>query len=98
MSRRTAFRDAESRGSAFAGEQRRAAMRNKLLATVAVAAVVGFGGFAAAQSQMSGESNKATPGASSGATRQKSGGGMSGAQSGPSRNQSAQEKSGKTNE
>jgi len=86
-------------------------MRNKLLATVAVAAVVGFGGFAAAQSQMSGESNKATPGASSGATQQKSGGGMSGAQSGnktlnpsstessnPSRNQSAQEKSGKTNE
>ena len=87
-------------------------MRNKLLATVAVAAVVGFGGFAAAQSQMSGESNKATPGgASSGATQQKSGGGMSGAQSGnkmlnpsstessnPSRNQSAREKSGKTNE
>ena len=34
-------------------------MRNKLLATVAVAAVVGFGGFAAAQSQMGGESNKA---------------------------------------
>jgi len=37
-------------------------MRNKLLATVAVAAVVGFGGFAAAQSQMGGESNKATSG------------------------------------
>ena len=30
-------------------------MKNKLLATVAVAAVVGFGGFAAAQSQMGGE-------------------------------------------
>jgi hypothetical protein len=86
-------------------------MRNKLLATVAVAAVVGFGGFAAAQSQMGGESNKATSGATSGATQQKSGGAMSGAQSGnktqnpsrtessnPSRNQSAQEKSGKSNE
>ena len=85
-------------------------MRNKLLATVAVAAVVGFGGFAAAQSQMGGESNKATPGASSGATQEKSGG-MNGTQSGnktlspsnnqssnPSRNQSAQEKSGKDNE
>jgi len=82
-------------------------MRNKLLATVAMAAVVGFGGFAAAQSQMGGESNKATPGA----TQEKSGGGMSGTQSGnktlspsstqssnPSRNQSAQEKSGKDNE
>ena len=82
-------------------------MRNKLLATVAVAAVVGFGGFAAAQSQMGGESNKAT----SGATQEKSGGGMSGTQSGnktlspssiqssiPSRNQSAQEKGGKDNE
>ena len=82
-------------------------MRNKLLATVAMAAVVGFGGFAAAQSQMGGESNKAT----SGATQEKSGGGMSGTQSGnktlspssiqssnPSRNQSAQEKGGKDNE
>jgi hypothetical protein len=82
-------------------------MRNKLLATVAVAAVVGFGGFAAAQSQMGGESNKAT----SGATQGKSGGSMSGTQSGnktlnpsstqssnPSRNQSAQEKGGKDNE
>ncbi len=82
-------------------------MRNKLLATVAVAAVVGFGGFAAAQSQMGGESNKAT----SGATQEKSGGSMSGTQSGnktlgpsstqssdPSRNQSAQEKSGKNSE
>jgi hypothetical protein len=81
-------------------------MRNKLLATVAVAAVVGFGGFAAAQSQMGGESNKATPGA----TQEKSGGSMSGTQSGnrtlspsstqssnPSRNQSAQEKGGKDN-
>jgi hypothetical protein len=82
-------------------------MRNKLLATVAVAAVVGFGGFAAAQSQMGGESNKATSGATSGTAQQKSGGGMSGAQSGdktlnpssnPSRSQSAQEKSGKDNE
>ena len=83
-------------------------MRNKLLATVAVAAVVGFGGFAAAQSQMGGESNKATSGATSGATQEKSGG-MSGTgnktlnpsstqSSNPSRNQSAQEKSGKANE
>jgi hypothetical protein len=110
MSRRTAFRDAESRGLALRENQRRAEMRNKLLATVAVAAVVGFGGFAAAQSQMGGESNKAPSGATS--TQQKSGGGgMSGTQSGnktlnpsstqssnPSRNQSAQEKSGKDNE
>jgi uncharacterized protein DUF1236 len=85
-------------------------MRNKLLVTVAVAAVVGFGGFAAAQSQMGGESSKATPGATS-TTHEKSGGSMSGTQSGnktlnpsstqstnPSRNQSAQEKSGKDNE
>ncbi|MBO0717801.1 MAG: DUF1236 domain-containing protein [Rhizobiales bacterium] len=84
-------------------------MRNKLLATVAVAAVVGFGGFAAAQSQMGGESNKGTSGATS--TQQKSGAGTSGTESGsktlnpsstqssnPSRNQSAQEKSGKDNE
>ena len=78
-------------------------MRNRLLATVAVAAVIGFGGFAAAQSQMGGESNKA--GATS--TQEKSGGSMSGTQSGnktlspssnPSRGQSAQEKSGKDNE
>jgi hypothetical protein len=86
-------------------------MRNRLLATVAVAAVVGFGGVAAAQSQMGGESNKASPGATSGTTQQKSGGAMSGAQSGnktlnpsstessnPSRNRSAQEKAGKANE
>jgi hypothetical protein len=57
-------------------------MRNKLLATVAVAAVVGFGGFATAQSQMGGESNKATSGATSGTTHEKSGGSMSGTQSG----------------
>jgi Protein of unknown function (DUF1236) len=82
-------------------------MKNKLLATVAVAAVVGFGGFAAAQSQMGGESNKAT----SGPTQEKSGGSMSGSQSGsktlspssgqssnPSKNESAQQKSGKDNE
>jgi uncharacterized protein DUF1236 len=82
-------------------------MRNKLLATVAVAAVVGFGGFAAAQSQMGGESSKSTSGAtsgtSSGATQQKSGT-QSGSKlspsstqsSNPSRNESAQ--SGKNNE
>ena len=46
-------------------------MRNKLLATVAVAAVVGFGGFATAQSQMGGESNKATSGATSARRRRR---------------------------
>jgi Protein of unknown function (DUF1236) len=84
-------------------------MRNKLLATVAVAAVVGFGGFAAAQGQMGGGNTGASgaaSGATSGTTQERSGG-MSGTQSGskalspsgtqsgnPSRNQSAQEKSG----
>jgi len=58
-------------------------MRKTLLATVAVAAVVGFGGFATAQSQMGGESNKS--GATSGATQEKSGGSMSGTQSGGSK-------------
>jgi hypothetical protein len=60
-------------------------MRKKILATVAVAAVVGFGGIAAAQSQMGGESNKS--GATSGAThtQEKSGGSMSGTQSGGSK-------------
>jgi hypothetical protein len=83
-------------------------MKKKLLATVAVAAVVGLGGVAAAQSQM-GDSNK-----SPSATQEKSGGGgMSGTQSGsktlnpsstqsskPSSGQSAQgmEKSGKDND
>jgi hypothetical protein len=77
-------------------------MRKKLLATVAVAALVGFGGVAAAQSQM-GDSNK-----SPSATQEKSGS-MSGTQSDsktlnqsskPSSGQSAQgpEKSGKDNE
>jgi Protein of unknown function (DUF1236) len=47
-------------------------MRNRLLATVAVAAVVGFAGFAAAQSQMDCE-NKVPPGTTSGAVKQKSG-------------------------
>jgi Protein of unknown function (DUF1236) len=55
-------------------------MRKKLLATVAVAAAVGLGGIAAAQSQMGGESNKS--GAPSGASQEKSGGSMSGTQSG----------------
>jgi len=81
-------------------------MKSKLLATVAVAAVVGFGGVAAAQSQTGGESKSM-----SGATQEKSGGNsMSGSQSGsktlnPSSvqsngrsAQSAQEKSGKDNE
>ena len=48
-------------------------MRNRLLATVAVAAVVGFGGLAAAQSQMGGESNKVPPGTTSDKIQQKSG-------------------------
>jgi hypothetical protein len=48
-------------------------MRNKLLAMVAVAAVVGFGGFAAAQSQMGGESKKVPPGTTSDKIQQKSG-------------------------
>jgi hypothetical protein len=47
-------------------------MRNSLLATVVVAAVVGFGGFAAAQSQTECE-NKVPPGTTSGAIKQKSG-------------------------
>ena len=54
-------------------------MKKQLLATVAVAAVVGFGGVAAAQSQMGGESNKATTGATS---QEKGGASMSGSQSG----------------
>ena len=45
-------------------------MRNRLLAMVAVAAVVGFGGFAAAQSQMGG---KVPPGTTSNKIQQKSG-------------------------
>ena len=62
-------------------------MRKSLLATVAVAAVVGFGGIAAAQSQMGG-------GTSGAVQEQKSGGSMSGTQSGgktlsPSGNQSS---------
>jgi hypothetical protein len=83
-------------------------MRNKLLATVAVAAVVGFGGVAAAQQSQMGDSNK-----SPSATQEKSGGSMGGTQSGgktlnpastqsskPSSGPSAQgmEKSGKDNE
>ena len=84
-------------------------MKKKLLATVAVATVVGFGGVAAAQSPMGGESNKATPSV----TPEKSGGSMNGVQPGsktlspsssrssnPSSSQSAQtmEKRGKDNE
>jgi hypothetical protein len=53
-------------------------MRRSLLATVAVAVVVGLGGIAAAQSQMGGEGNKS----SSGAAQEQKGGGMSGTQSG----------------
>jgi len=111
VSRERHFVKAEGRGSALRERQRRTEMRNKLLATVAVAAVVGFGGFAAAQSQTGGESNKATSGATSGTTQEKSGGSMSGTQSGnkslnpsstqssnPSRNESAQDKSGKDND
>jgi hypothetical protein len=59
-----AFRDPKKPQLSFAGEQRRAEMRNRLLATVAVAAVVGFGGFAAAQ---------VPPGTTSDKIQQKSG-------------------------
>ena len=47
-------------------------MRNRLLATVAVVAVVGFGGLAAAQSQTECE-NKVPPGTTSDKIQQKSG-------------------------
>jgi hypothetical protein len=47
-------------------------MRNRLLATVAVVAVVGSGWFAAAQSQMRGDPNKVPPGSTSDKIRQKS--------------------------
>jgi Protein of unknown function (DUF1236) len=67
-------------------------MRKTLLATVAVAAVVGFGGFATAQSQMGGESNK------SGATQEKSGGSMSGTQSGGSKSLSPSSSNSSKNE
>src|SRR6266702_5054632 len=73
MSRVMAFRDPKKPRLSFAGEQRRAEMRNRLLATVAVVAVVGFGGFAAAQSQMGGEPNKVPPGTTSDKIQQKSG-------------------------
>jgi hypothetical protein len=73
-------------------------MRKSLLATVAVAAVVGFGGIAAAQSQTGGDSNKGTSGA---AQEQKSGEGKSGTQSGsktlsPSGSQSSGQPSGQS--
>ena len=48
-------------------------MRNRLLATVAVVAVVGFGGLAAAQSQMGRDPNKVPPGTTSDKIQQKSG-------------------------
>jgi hypothetical protein len=65
-----AFRDPKKPRLSFAGEQRRAEMRNRLLATVAMAAVVGFGGLAAAQTQMGG---KVPPGTTSTKIQQKSG-------------------------
>ena len=72
-------------------------MKSKLLATVAVAAVVGFGGVAAAQSQTGGESKSM-----SGATQEKQSGSKtlnpSSAQSNGRSTQGAQEKSGKDNE
>jgi hypothetical protein len=68
-----AFRDPKKPRLSFAGEQRRAEMRNRLLATVAVAAVVGFGGLAAAQSQMGSDPNKVPPGTTSDKIQQKSG-------------------------
>jgi len=73
-------------------------MRKSLLATVAVAAVVGLGGIAAAQSQMGGDTNKSSSGA---AQEQKSGEGKSGTQSGsktlsPSGSQSSGQPSGQS--
>ena len=52
-------------------------MRKTLLTTVAVAAVIGFGGIAQAQSQPGGETNKST----SGAAQEQKGGNVSGTQS-----------------
>src|SRR5262245_35701375 len=102
----SAFRVCEGARLA-SGEQEESNMKSKLLATVAVAAVVGFGGVAAAQ-QTGGDSNKSMSG--SGATQEKSGGSaqsgsksmspstnQSGQSSAPSRSQSAQEKGGKDN-
>jgi hypothetical protein len=48
-------------------------MRNRLLATVAVAAVVGFGGVAAAQSPTDCDPNNVPPGTTSDKIQQKSG-------------------------
>jgi len=69
-----AFRDPKKPRLSFAGEQRRAEMRNRLLATVAVAAVIGFGGLAAHLRLLrSGESGKVPPGTTSDKIQQKSG-------------------------
>jgi len=81
-------------------------MRKTLLATAAVAAVslaVGFGGIAAAQSQMGNESGKGTSGAAPGATQKgpsPSGASPGGKTMGPSGGQPAQstERNGKENE
>jgi hypothetical protein len=81
-------------------------MRKTLLATAAVAAVslaVGFGGFAAAQSQMGNESGKSTSGAAPGAMQKgpSPSGASPGAKTmGPSAGQPAQstERNGKENE
>jgi Protein of unknown function (DUF1236) len=48
-------------------------MRNRLLATIALAAVVGLGGIAAAQSQKGGASNYVPPGTTSNKIHQKNG-------------------------
>jgi hypothetical protein len=81
-------------------------MRKTLLATAAVAAVslaVGFGGIAAAQSQMGNESGKGMSGAAPGATQKgpsPSGASPGGKTMGPSGGQAAQstERNGKENE
>lgn len=83
-------------------------MRKTLLATAAMAAVslaVGFGGIAAAQSQMGNESSKGTSGVAPGTMHEQKGAGPSGASSGdktmsPSGGQPAQstESNGKQNE
>src|SRR3954454_14932364 len=61
------------------GRTEESRMRNRLLAAVAVAAVVGFGGVAAAESQTDCE-NKVPAGTTSGAIKQKSGPQVSGDQ------------------
>jgi hypothetical protein len=72
MSGVTRFHDLTKPQLKLCGRTEEGRMRKSWLATVAVAAVVGFAGFAAAQSQTDCES-KVPPGTTSGAIKQKSG-------------------------